>query len=76
MNAETNSLTISRAEAIVLFEFLSRFTNDDSLGIEASAEEKILWQLHGQLEKSLVEPFSDKWNEILESARKTVDASY
>ena len=65
-------LTISHNEAIVLFEFLSRFSETDILGIKHPSEEKVLWRVLSTLEKSLVEPFSQNYDQILASARKSL----
>ena len=65
-------LTLSNDEAIVLFEFLTRFSNSDVLSIEDQAEERILWDLTCMLEKSLDEPFSADWLQHLALARARV----
>jgi hypothetical protein len=59
---------------LVLFEWLSSL---DSLGAAAfhhPSEEKVLWKIEGQLESVLEEPFAPNYNEILDKARKQVDA--
>jgi hypothetical protein len=51
---ENNDITIkfSKDEALVLFEFLSRFNAEDRKdSFQDQAEEKILWVIEGQLEK-------------------------
>lgn len=64
---------MTKEESLVLFEFLSRFSDKDSkLTIEDQAEERILWNLCCDLEKILVEPFQDNYSEILEQAREKV----
>ena len=56
-------------EALVLFEFLSRFEDQERLVIDDQAEERALWNLHGLLEKQLVGPFDPRYKELLEAAR-------
>ena len=67
-----NDITIkfSNDEALVLFEFLSRFNAEEHKYIfQDQAEEKTLWLIEGQLEKVLVEPFMPNYQDILLEAR-------
>jgi len=66
---EDVKIQLTKDEALVLFEFLSRFSNQDVLEIEDQAEERALWSLTCALEKVLAEPFSDRWAEIISAAR-------
>ena len=61
--------TITADEAIVLFEFLQRFSNKDKLVIEDQAEERALWNLCCVFEKNLVVPFDKEYTELLREAR-------
>ena len=54
------SLTFSPDEALVLFEFVVRSDNAESLPVIDHAEQIVLWRLEAQLEKSLVEPFDPR----------------
>ena len=69
LTAEPIMLEFSRDEALVLFEFLSRFSDSDSLALEDQAEEVALWGLTNKLESVLVEPFSNDYVELLTAAR-------
>lgn len=72
MNSPKSAITpieIGADEALVLFEFLQRFVESDSLTIEDQAEERVLWNLCGLLEKQLVAPFASNYHELLVSAR-------
>ena len=62
----------SKDEALVLFEFLSRYAENDILGTEDSAEINALSSLQAKLEKLLVEPFQENYSELLESARDSI----
>ena len=64
------SLNLSSDEALVLFEFLSRFGDTDRLEIADQAEEAVLWGLQGSLEKVLVEPLLPDYKERLRQARE------
>ena len=62
-------IKITKDEALVLFEFLSRYSDEDSLSIQDQAEQQALWNLTCTLEKKLTEPFSNEWASIIETAR-------
>ncbi len=67
------NISLTKDESLVLFEFLSRFSqNDSKLTIEDQAEERVLWNLCCDLEKILVEPFQSNYGEILKEARDKV----
>lgn len=63
------TLKITKDEALVLFDFLSRFSNEDKLSIQDQAEERALWNLTCVFEKQLAEPFDENWLQIIEAAR-------
>ena len=54
-------IKLTKDEALVLFDFLSRFSNQEKLSIQDQAEERALWNLTSLFEKSLAEPFSIEW---------------
>jgi hypothetical protein len=72
MTNERVSLELTSSEALVLFEFVSRFSDDDILTIEDQAEERVLWNLCASLESILVEPFADNYGDLLAKARDEV----
>ncbi len=63
-------ITLTKDEALVLFEMLSRFSDSDKLSIEHQSEERALWNLNCSLESILAEPFDEKYLEILQAARE------
>ena len=65
-------LTLSQEEALVLFEFLSRFSDNEKLSIEDQAEERVLWDICCDLESELVEPLKENYSQLLEIARTKV----
>lgn len=69
------SLHLTRAQALVFFEWLARLDSSDSLPCKDAAEEKVLWSLQGQLESTLVEPFAADYTTILAEARRRVRES-
>jgi len=55
---ETVTLTIGKAEALILFELLFDFYSQSALEIKDEAERLALVRIHSALESKLVEPFS------------------
>lgn len=68
----TIKLELTSDEALVLFEWLARLDERDAFPCEDPAEEQVLWTLHAQLEKLLVEPFQANYQELVEHARTRV----
>lgn len=66
------TLNLSRDQALVLFEWLSRFNAADGKRFEDQAEERVLWDLEAALESAIVEPFSVNYDELLAKARAAV----
>lgn len=62
-------IKLTKDEALVLFEFLSRFSDEERLSIEDQAEQRALWNLTCLFEKALAEPFSGDWPQIIQAAR-------
>ncbi len=65
-------LSLSRSEALVLFEFLSRFSAQKTLEIQDPAEQRVLWDLQAELERVLSEPLARDYEARLQEARKEV----
>lgn len=70
MKSDEVTLVLARDEALVLFEFLSRFSDTNKLSIIDQAEERALWNLTCVLEKVLVEPFGTDYEERIRQARE------
>ena len=69
-DGNTFSVSLDADEALVLFEFLSRWSNDKQpLRVNDLSEEVTLDALLAQLEKQLVDPFRSDYAELLEQAR-------
>ena len=69
-------LELTDDQALVLFEWLARLDEQDAFPVEDPAEEQVLWCLHGQLEKTLSEPFRANYRELVQQARSRVKASF
>ncbi len=83
MNNQGVSISLSRDEAVVLFDFLCRNdpptdnSEDPCVGgrtfvVADHSEERVLWTIEAQLEKVLVEPLDPNWAKILKVARSQV----
>lgn len=68
-NEDEVLLRLTKQEALVLFEFVARFSHDDKLGIEDQAERRVLWDICCLLESRLVEPLRLDYAEALAKAR-------
>ena len=73
MSDEKVNIELTKNEAIVLFEFLGRFNeNDDFSKFEDQSEQRVLWDIECILEKQLSEPFRADYLEIVAKAREQV----
>ena len=62
-------ITLTSDEALVLFDFLQRFSETEKLEITDQAEERALWNLCCLLEKELLPPFLEEYKDHLKSAQ-------
>jgi hypothetical protein len=78
VNAEQGSdrtvrLQLTANEALVLFEWLHRVDDQvAALGIEDPAEQGVLWDMSACLERILVGPFDDNYQQLVCDARAAV----
>ena len=70
MSEDKVIIELSKSEALVLFELVSRFSNDEKFKIENQAEQQVLWNICCFLERKLAEPFDENYNVLLANARK------
>jgi hypothetical protein len=56
-------------EALVLFEWAARFTDDDVMEFRHPAERAAIWSLNGALERVLVAVVAPNYHELLHAAR-------
>lgn len=75
MSEEQVRLELTRAEALVLFEWLARLNASESLPFDDPAEQQTVWKLEGRLERMLAEPLSANYRELLAEARRKVKES-
>ena len=74
MPEETTTITMTRDEALVLFEFLHRLDAEDTYPIPA--ERLLVWNLICLLECQLVETFHHDYRTIVEEARRRLGAEF
>ena len=74
MAEEDVKITLTRDEALVLFEFLSRYSDDkEELRIIDQSEQRVLWDIQAMLESTLVEPINNpNYEERIARARAAV----
>ena len=73
MTRKNVNIQLTNDEAIVLFDFLGRFNeNNDSQRFEDQAEQRVLWDIENILEKELSEPFLADYLQIVKNARENV----
>lgn len=62
-------ITLTADEALVLFEFLQRFSETGKLEIEDQAEERVLWNLCCLLERQVFDGLPADYLTALQQAR-------
>ena len=70
MSDPDDRLQLSRDVLLVLFEMLSRAAPDGAVRPVDSGEQRALWDLQSELERTLPEPFSPDYREIVKAARE------
>jgi hypothetical protein len=65
-------ITLSHAEALVLFDWLARFNGDRDAAFEDQAEERVLFDLEALLEKAIAEPVAEGYRTAVLKAREEV----
>ncbi|HQZ25368.1 MAG TPA: hypothetical protein PLD18_08720 [Flavobacterium sp.] len=67
------NIKITKNEALVLFDFLSRLNQNDNIDFfEDKAEKILLWNIEAELEKELEDIFDSNYKLILEKARREI----
>ena len=63
-------ISLSKNEALVLFDWLTRFNESIENGFHHQAEERVLWDLESVLEKTLNSVLSKDFERQLSKARE------
>lgn len=69
-------LKLSKAEALVLFDWLCR-SNDAGTSSTpvGQAERQVFWNIESVLESSLLAPLTERYQEAVDQARRDVEQS-
>lgn len=67
-------LRLDENQALVLFEWLTKFNDQERGELLGQAEQQVLFDLESQLESRLTAPFESNYQDLLERARKSVCA--
>jgi len=67
--SDSIDIKLTKDEAWVLFEFVRRFSDTDSLKIEDQSEERALWNLCCVFEKSLHQEENIEYSEFIKQCR-------
>jgi hypothetical protein len=65
---EKITVELTRAEALVLFEFLRRSDDAEKYEFLDPAEQRVVWTLEGKIESQLVEVFDPNYGKLLSAA--------
>ncbi|MCT4554443.1 MAG: hypothetical protein N4A53_07125 [Pelagimonas sp.] len=74
MSASVVNLSLTRAEAVVLFEFLSKISDEQSYSVPDASELSVCDSIVCSLEQDLWEPFAENYKEILTEAKLLIVA--
>lgn len=72
MQSTLVKLELTSDEALVLYDWLTRFNQRDDADFADQAEERVLYDLEAMLEKVLVAPLQSDYAELLAQARSKV----
>jgi hypothetical protein len=72
MSQEAVTLSLSGDEALVLYEWITRFNKRDDVSFVDQAEQRVLWDIEARLESALSQPFSGDYDALLARARDCV----
>jgi hypothetical protein len=67
---ENYTFQLTPDETLVLYEFLARYGESDSLETVDQAEQRALWNLHAILERQMVEILDPDYRNLVAAARQ------
>ena len=68
------SISLTADEALVLFDLLHRWEDDDHVSAPQHASEQVaLWNLSALLERELREPFDSRYADLVAQARSRLN---
>jgi hypothetical protein len=72
MRSKRVKIELTSDEALVLYDWLTRFNQRADTGFVDQAEERVLFDLEAMLEKTLVAPLQSDYADVLAQARSNV----
>ena len=72
MQSTRVTLDLTSDEALVLYEWLTRFNQQDDTAFADQAEARVLFDLEAMLEKRLMAPLQSDYAQLLAQARSNV----
>jgi hypothetical protein len=72
MSSKKVTIDLTGDEALVLYDWLTRFTRRDDMHVTDQAEERVLFDLAAMLEKALITPLQADYAQQLARARARV----
>jgi hypothetical protein len=72
MGSNQISVTLTRSEGLVLFEWVASLNSKTDKPVVDAAEQAVLWRVEAQLEKNLEEIFSPDYDKLLASAKQQI----
>jgi hypothetical protein len=72
MSEQPITLRLSSDQALVLFDWLSRFNDATNLRFDHAAEQRVLWDVEAMLESQLLVPLDPEYRNMLMMARDRV----
>jgi hypothetical protein len=72
MRSKRVKIELTSDEALVLYDWLTRFNQRTHTDFADQAEERVLFDLEAMLEKALVAPLQSDYADVLASARSSL----
>jgi hypothetical protein len=72
MRSKRVKIGLTSDEALVLYDWLTRFNQQAHTDFADQAEERVLFDLEGMLEKALAAPLQSDYADLLAQARSNV----
>ena len=65
-------ITLTRSQALVLFEWMSKLEDVGGIPVSFESEQRVLWRVEGQLEKQIDCLFDPNYAQLVDEARAEV----
>ncbi|NEN22298.1 hypothetical protein G3O08_02115 [Cryomorpha ignava] len=66
-------IALTQDEAVVLYDYLTRFNSqDNNVPFDDQAEQRVLWDIESMLEKEMVASLKTNYQDIVKQARDNI----